>query len=313
MEGYFTFFLVSLRKQVLMAFLLLAGVPFCFSQPPEIIEGHAQGTSYRIVYYPLENEIKKKEIDLIFSQIDSSLSVYKPYSLIAKFNQKDCNSILMDKHFREVVLSAKKHYKLSKGKFDITIAPLTELYGLRSKNKTGIPSKRELKNARRLVGMKNLKISGDSLIKLKKEIKIDVNGIAQGYSVDLVSEHLENQNIENYLVEVGGEIRTKGWHADNKKFKVALESLNQETGKVEYKTIEITDISVSTSGKINPQKIKHHINPKTGKPFKAKNISCTVFAPTAMDADAYDNYIIGMKKRKAGRFARKQKIRVELQ
>jgi thiamine biosynthesis lipoprotein len=282
------------------------GVASAFSQ--EIITGFAQGTSYKIVYYPEHQAIQKSQVDAILQQLDSSLSIYKPYSLISQFNHPETSEIKVDKHLKNVLAGSFKHWKLSKGKFDITVAPLSELYGLGNKAVSSSPSPAQIKSALDLVGMKNISLVQDMLIKHKPGVKIDVNGIAQGYSVDILAEFLENKEIHNYLVELGGEIKTKGTHPDGRKFKIAIEVPNTKNDSLNYRTLEIYNTSITTSGTTK----KHHINPQNGKVYSTRILYATVITTTAMDADAIDNYIITMKPKKAKRWARKNKLEVIL-
>jgi thiamine biosynthesis lipoprotein len=282
------------------------GVASAFSQ--EIITGFAQGTSYKIVYYPEHQAIQKSQVDAILQQLDSSLSIYKPYSLISQFNHPETSEIKVDKHLKNVLAGSFKHWKLSKGKFDITVAPLSELYGLGNKAVSPSPSPAQIKSALDLVGMKNISLVQDMLIKHKPGVKIDVNGIAQGYSVDVLAEFLESKDIHNYLVELGGEIKTKGTHPDGRKFKIALEIPSKNSDSLQYKTLEIYHTAITTSG----AKKHHHINPKTGKIYSTAMLSVSVFAKTAMDADAFDNYIIAMKPKKVKKIAGRKNIEVIL-
>lgn len=284
----------------------LFSVSPCFAQ--NIIEGFAQGTSYRIIYYSEKTTVQKYHTDSVLNALDSSLSIYKPYSLISRFNQPNTNEVVMDTHLEKVVKCAFKHYKLSKGLFDITIAPLTEIYGFGNKNITTPPTPLQINEALEKVGLKNLRIVGKTLSKRKAGIKIDINGIAQGYSVDVLAEFLDRKGIENYLIELGGEIKTKGTHSDGRKFKIALEVPNSKNDSLEYKTLEIYNTAVTTSGISK----KHHINPRTGKVLVTPILSATVIAPNAMDADAIDNYIIAMKPKRAKKWAERKSVRVIL-
>jgi thiamine biosynthesis lipoprotein len=295
--------LTKIRKTILLYFV---GVSSCFSQ--EILQGFAQGTSYRILYYAQDKTVQKHQIDSVLNQLDSSLSIYKPYSLISRFNSPRTKEIVLDKHLKNVIKASFKHWKLSNGKFDITIAPLSELYGFGNKKVTSPPTASQIKDALQWVGMKKLKLDGDKLFKLKSQLKIDVNGIAQGYSVDVLADFLELNSIQNYLVELGGEIRTSGTHPDGRRFKIALEIPNSKNDSVAYKTIEIYNTAVTTSGTSK----KHHINPKNGRVFSSPILSATVITVSAMDADAIDNYIIAFTRKKALKWAKKNNIQVIL-
>lgn len=277
-------------KLFLFSILFLLG-RVSFSQP-KIIEGYAQGTSYKIIYYSTHLVINKSETDLILAQLDSSLSIYKPYSLISRFNQDHILEIEMDHHLAQVVSRSFYHWEKSNGFFDITIGPLSKIY----RNNSNKYIKSEIIEALKLVGMNKLKVVNNKLIKLKRGVQIDVNGIAQGYSVDVLADFLESKHIENYLVELGGEIKTKGIHADGRKFNIAIETpvYKNDSLQLDYRVVPICNTAITTSGTSK----RHHINPKNGKRYESKVISATVMAETAMDADALDNYIIAWSPRK---------------
>lgn len=289
-------------------FLLTGGISPVFSQ--KILQGFAQGTSYRILLYPENATIQKYQIDSVLHTLDSSLSTYKPYSLISRFNAPGTREITMDEHLQKVVQASFRHWKISGGLFDITVGPLTEVY--RSARSEGLasPPEEQITAALKYVGMKKLRVHGKRLIKKQAGVKIDVDGIAQGYSVDVLAGFLETRHIRNYLVELGGEIKTRGTHPNGRKFRIAVEKpvTVHDSLTLEYETAEIFNTAVTTSGLIR----KHHLHPATGRPFTTPVLSATVFATTAMDADAIDNYIIAFPEDKALKWAEKRKVKVIL-
>ena len=195
-----------------MLLTLSACSPALKSKPdlqPFRIEGFAQGTTYQISYYAPEPIIGSKEIDRKFNELDSSLSIYKPYSLINQFNQSE-TGIEMDGHLHKVVQRSLKIWKESDGVFDISILPIVEAWGFGAKRHNNQPSDETIQDALKCSGSDKLRIEGRRLIKSIPCLKIDVNGIAQGYSVDVIASYLESRGIENYLIEIGGEIRVKG-------------------------------------------------------------------------------------------------------
>lgn len=296
----------NIKKVSLTILLFLSGVSFCFSQ--QIIEGFAQGTTYRIVFYPGQQPVTKTQTDSLLNRLDSSLSRYKPYSLISRFNRAETEEIEMDEHLKKVVLSSQEHWKKSKGVFDITIGSLSRLYGFIGGTVSHQPSQQEIKTARAKIGMKKLSIEGNMLRKLQKGIEIDVDGIAQGYTVDVMGTFLEQKGIENYLVEIGGEIISRGTHPDGRKFKLAIEYPENLSFENDYEVLEVYNMAVTSSGTVR----KHHIHPKSGKIISTPILSATVIAKTAMESDAIDNYIIFMKPQKALKWADKNGVKVIL-
>ncbi|SDL65102.1 thiamine biosynthesis lipoprotein [Daejeonella rubra] len=279
------------------------------------IEGFAQGTSYQITYYAERAVISSNSIDQIFSELDSSLSIYKPYSLINQFNNSE-NGILMDEHLFKVVQRSLKIWKESNGVFDISILPIVEAWGFGAKKHSNNPTDDEIARALSCSGSDKLRIEGKILVKTQPCLKIDVNGIAQGYSVDVIASYLESKAIKNYLIEIGGEIRVKGRkQPGNQVMRIGIEQ-PAEKGNDEpviQKVIELRGGAITTSGNYRKfiqngsKKLSHLMDPKTGRPIDNEMISVTVRSHNAMSADGYDNVLIGMGIERAFAFLKKHK------
>lgn len=262
--------------------------------------GTAQGTTYHITYYASDSLVKKKQIDSILNKIDSSLSLYKPYSLINQFNNSK-DGVAVDKHFANVVKKAQKVYKNTNGLFDITIYPLTEAWGFGPKKIDSVPGAATVKHLLSCVDSRLLYWKKNKLMKKNPCVKIDANGIAQGYSVDVIAEFFEQTGIQNYLIELGGEIRVNGRKPGNEKMSVGIEAPGEEVDfSVIEKIVYLDEGAITTSANYRRyyesqgKKISHLINPKTGYSFQNELISVTVYAKDAITADGYDNAIMGM-------------------
>jgi thiamine biosynthesis lipoprotein len=279
------------------------------------IEGFAQGTSYQITYYAESAIISSSSINQLFSELDSSLSIYKPYSLINQFNNSE-NGLIMDEHLFKVVQRSIKIWKESEGVFDISILPIVEAWGFGAKKHSKVPTNAEIARALSCSGSDKLRIEGKRLIKTIPCLKIDVNGIAQGYSVDVIAKHLESKGVQNYLIEIGGEIRVKGRkQPGNQLMRIGIEqpAENGNDEPVIQKVIELHAGAITTSGNYRKfiqngsKKLSHLMDPKTGRPIDNKMISVTVKSRNAMSADGYDNVLIGLGIEKAFDFLKKHK------
>lgn len=279
------------------------------------IEGFAQGTSYQITYYAADTVISSKTINTLFTELDSSLSIYKPYSLISKFNNSE-KGIEMDHHLYQVVKRSLKIWEESEGVFDISILPIVETWGFGVNKHTYIPTDEAIKNAVACSGSNKIHIEGKMLIKDIPCLKIDVNGIAQGYSVDVIADYMESMGVQNYLIEIGGEIRVKGVKQPGAKLmQIGIEqpSENSLVGPVIQKVISMKGGAITTSGNYRKfiqsgsKKLSHLMDPKTGRPIDNEMISVTVRTKDAMSADGYDNVLIGMGIEKAFAFLKKHK------
>jgi len=308
----------DLRYRNLFVFFTALTLVFCGSFKPDVnltlfnVTGFAQGTSYHINYFDKYESISKKQIDSILNKIDSSLSIYKTYSLISAFNNSKAG-VQMDEHFEKVINKSLEISRDSKGAFDVTVFPLVNAWGFGPDKNKDLPNASQIREILKNVGYKHLKVRQHQLIKNKPNIKIDVNGIAQGYSVDIIANFLEANGIHNYIVELGGELRTKGKKSHNEYFKIGIEAVSDEDFVPIKKYIEIDEGAITTSGNYRKfyqsgnQKVNHLINPKTGYYLQNNLVSVTVYARDAITADGYDNVLMGLGLKKAMRFLERNK------
>lgn len=290
---------------------------FCytkFNQQKIVITGFAQGTTYHVTYYADDSTIHKKEIDSILNSIDSSLSIYKPYSLISRFNQS-AEGLHINQHFINVVNKSIETYNATNGLFDITIAPLVYAWGFGAKKNNTLPDSVTVNSLKQCVNSTFLHLNNGFLKKDRPCVQVDVNGIAQGYSVDVVADYLEKHHIENYIVEIGGELRINGHKPDGSRMKIGIEAPNDNEleDDVMEKIIELDSGATTTSGNYrkyyesNGKKISHLIDPRTGYSVQNEMISVTVYAKDAITADAFDNALMLMGVDSALHFVEKRK------
>lgn len=286
-----------------MVLLYLLMIKLVFTPDFQVITGTAQGTTYTIKYVGELGSITKIEIDSIFSVLDQSLSLYLPGSLINQFNSRGV--VKMDVHMKAVVLEAMKIAKESDGAFDITVGALSDLWGFGPVPHQQVPRKREIKKRLHVTGSRYISVRDDMLVALEKGVKIDCNGIAQGYSVDVVAAFLQARGIDRMMVELGGEIRVSGKHPDKDYWTIGIESPGAIAGDwypVE-KMIRLNDAAVTTSGDYRKfftaggKTFGHVIDPRQGRPVNNGIISVTVIAGDAITADAWDNafFVMGIE------------------
>lgn len=275
------------------------------------IHGFAQGTDFNVRYFCDSERVTRKDIDSVLVLIDSSMSLYKPYSRISKFN-KSLTGIRVDPGFLSVVKKAFQISKETDGRFDITVAPLVQLWGFGPLPVRAFPNDAAVSEALKFVGMKYLRIDGDLLMKTKSKVQIDLNGIAQGYSVDVVAAFLQSNGINSYLVEIGGEVVVKGPKPDGSEYQIGIAGPGTE-GKAFRHIVKMKAGGLTTSGNYNKTlrykegEISHLINPKTGYPLSNQMVSVTVFAKDAITADGYDNALMAMEVAEAFKFLRTRK------
>ena len=206
--------------------------------------------------------------------------------------------------FKVVFDKSLEVYKESGGAFDLTIAPLVNAWGF------GPGEKRKkspnIDSLKQFVGMYKVRIEGKKLIKDLPGITLDMNGIAQGYSVDIVSQFFDTKRIKNYMVEIGGEVRAKGKNDKGNLWRIGVDkpSYTSQSGEDLQTILALDNKAMTTAGNYrnffeeNGVKYSHIIDPHTGKPVKNRLLSVTIVAPDALTADAYDTpcMVIGLEK-----------------
>lgn len=271
------------------------------AQEPVTLQGQAQGTYYIIKFIATGHDTAMLHEDIrdIFQDIDRSLSLYHSGSLINRFNKGP--KVVMDDHMRTVVKKAQEVSKLTDGSFDITVKPLMDLWGFGvTPHKNGRPSAEAIRRTLRVVGYHNLTIRAKYLIKRKDGVEIDCNGIAQGFTSDVLGRFLQSRGIRNFLVDVGGELVASGVNARGLPWSVGIER-PPAAGSVDEPVqaiLQLRDRAVATSGNYRRffdeggTRFAHTIDPKTGEALHNNIITVTVTAPDAITADAYDNALI---------------------
>jgi len=278
--------------------LISLGCSVYAQQPSFVIDGRGQGTTYHLKYYACGQKITKLQIDSVLSVIDNSMSLYSDSSLISKFNNAEGHAVDVDVHMQNVIKSSLKISKKSKGIFDITVQPLVSLWGFGPQRVSRFPDPQTIDSVLQYVGMQNIRLHKGVLSKNIPGVSIDLNGIAQGYTVDVLADFLEANEVKNYIVELGGEIRSKGYKPSGIPFEVAIE--RPEGSEANTFTLQLTGKAITTSGNYrqtfdnNGVKVHHHISPFDGYPLRNSVASVTVIAPTAMEADGYDNVFMAL-------------------
>lgn len=257
------------------------------------ISGTAQGTSYNITYLAGPYSNYRQQIDSIFKVIDLSLSTYVPGSIISRINSNE-EGVKVDEHFTHVFRKSTEVSEKTNGLFDITIAPLVNAYGFGFTKKESVSDKL-LDSLLQLVGYTKVRLENGKLIKSSPGIMLDLNAIAQGYTVDVIASFLESKGIGNYLVELGGEVRARGKKLDKTVWTVGIQQPDEDPaeGNSLYTRINLKNRSLATSGNYkryyveDGRKYTHIIDPLTGYPAKNNLLSATVTAADCMTADAY--------------------------
>ncbi len=280
-----------------LVFILFALITANCTHPREYAEinGLTQGTTYHIVvetYQGLDISDLRQKVESLLADVDHSLSIYNDTSVISLINSN--KSDLTDTLFRDVFRASALISEQSGGLFDITIGPLVEAWGFGpDAMKRFDPAK--LDSLLALVGMNKVRLQGERLVKSSPAMFIDVNAIAQGYTVDLLVRMLQENRIRECLVEVGGEVRTVGNKGDIG-WRVGIDRPadgNNSPGEDLEAIIRLDNSALATSGNYrkfyieNGVKYSHTIDPHTGYPARHTILSASVVAPDCTTADAW--------------------------
>ena len=279
-------------------FLIILTITGCSGGPAhEYVEinGLTQGSTYHIVFEAAANrnipEVRR-QIEDILSRVDHSLSIYSDSSVISLINSNKSDQA--DPLLLDVVQQSAVVWKESGGAFDITVGPLVKAWGFGPDAMKRFDESK-LDSLLALVGMKKIRIEGNRLIKADPNMFIDVNAIAQGYTVDLIIDELKKLGIDNCLVEVGGEVRALG-NKDGNGWRIGIdkpEDGNYIPGADLEAIIRLKNTALATSGNYrkfyvdNGIKYSHTIDPHTGYPARHTILSASILAPDCSTADAW--------------------------
>ena len=278
-----------MRYFTILAALLLAGCSPVSQY--RTVDGSMLGTTYHIVVETsLSNERIFEEMQRINLEAIASMSIFNPNSQLSRINRNESDSV--DIHIARNIEVAAKVNALTP-RYDITVKPLVEAYGFAAKNREAKPN---IDSLIQFVGFDKFHLEGNRIIKTDSRLQIDLNSVAKGYVVDLIAEWLDRQGVENYIVEVGGEICAKGINAKGIAWRVGVDTPfdnNNSPGAHQQKVVQISGRALATSGNYRRfyyndagERISHTLNPQTGRSQSTSLLSATVIAPRCAVADA---------------------------
>ena len=275
------------------------------------VDGQMLGTFLHIV---AQTDVESSEIYSRMMQLDSvakaSMSIFDEQSLLSRVNSGQTDSL--DSHIIYNLELARRVHQLSGGAYDVTIKPLTTAYGFAGKERD---YKVNIDSLLQFVGMDKVSIENGRLVKTDERVALDFNSIAKGYTVDLAANELEQMGVENYIVDIGGEVRCKGINKKGVAWRVGVETPfdgNQSNGEFIQQVISLSNCSMATSGNYRRyylddegRKVAHTIDPRTGQSVISELLSATVIAPTCAEADAYGTMFMALGKEAAIELARR--------
>ena len=311
---------MKLRSLLLVAisFVLVACFPAkeVDGKQEFLLQGRTMGTTYniKVVAKPSDIDVEalKRDIDKALVQVNNEMSTYQKDSEISLFNQSEGNKpILISPGFNTVLVEALRLGDITEGMLDVTVGPLVNLWGFGPDlQPERVPSQIELAEARSRIGLSKLLLNDSALSKTQPDVYVDLSTIAKGYGVDVVADIVEEKGYQHYLVEIGGEMRLKGFKSDGTLWHIAVEKPITHERSV-HQVLVPKDNAVATSGdyrnyiEVEGKRFSHIIDPKTAKPIDHRLVSVTVIHPSSMTADGLSTAIMVMGPEQGLAFAEK--------
>ncbi len=267
----------------------------CKQTPSKYIynEGFVYGTMYHFIYESPQGKDLQEDVKEKLDEYNSMFSTYDPESVIAKINNN--KNVKLTPEFITCFQKAMEISEITSGAFDITAGPLVNAWGFGPEDKEKMTQER-VDSLLQIIGYKKLKLENGKIVKENPQMKLDMSAIAKGYTCDLIGEFLASKGCENYMIDIGGEIVTKGKNEKGKKWGIGISRPEENAffASSDYDAVvELSGHALATSGNYrnfyveDGKKYAHTIDPKTGYPVQHSILSSTVLADNCMTADAY--------------------------
>lgn len=281
---------------------LFLSICSCGPHHPEWIslKGEAQGTTFTIKYLDTLGRDLTRPVDSLFRVIDRSLSLWDSTSTVTRFNAAADSFTTADRHFQVMLALSRQHWGSTRGAFDPTVLPLVRAWGLGKQGRADLDTT-EVDSLLRCIGMPRIRIPDSwerteegSLTFRKNEpcVQFDPNGIAQGYTVDMLALLLRARGIDRFMVEVGGEVRSSGLNNRDTTWTIQIDKPIAGDEHVQQAVVPLNERSLATSGnyrkfiEVDGKRYGHTIDPRTGRPAMNDLLSASVIADDCATADA---------------------------
>jgi thiamine biosynthesis lipoprotein len=266
---------------------------------PSPFQGETMGTTYTVQVSEMMSESERlvvaRAIEETLESVNHKMSNYREDSELSRLNRAAAGeAITVSPETFDVLFEAQRISELTQGAFDVTVAPLVSLWGFGpGAGASEPPSQESIDRAKSRVGYRNLVVDDDARTITKKAegLECDLSAIAKGYAVDRVAERLKEQGIQNFMVEVGGEVRTLGKNAKGQAWQIGVEKPVPGTRALE-RIVPLSGLAMATSGdyrnfyEVEGKLYSHLIDPRLGRPVEHHLASVSVIDETCMRADA---------------------------
>ncbi|MBI9065903.1 MAG: FAD:protein FMN transferase [Salinivirgaceae bacterium] len=295
-----------MKKQNILLIIVSLFLFSCSNQSEYIKnQGFIFGTSYSFIYEHPSGKNIQDDILAELKVFNNSLSNYDPNSIISRINNND-REVTCDTYFEQCFLRSQEIAAITNGAFDITVAPVVNAWGFGFDESTHADSAK-IDSLMLFVGYHKIRLENHKIIKEIQGIKLDVSAIAKGFGVDVAAKVIEAHGVNNYMVEIGGEVRARGKNAKGKYWRIGIDKPIEDkelSNRELQEVVGLKNKSLATSGNYRQYyekagvKYSHTINPKTGFPARSNLLSASVLADDCMTADAFATafMVMGLEK-----------------
>jgi FAD:protein FMN transferase len=313
---------MNVRHLTVAACLVMLVQASCAMAEPLVISGPTMGTSYHVdvVGASASDEPSlRAEIEFVLTDVDRRLSTYRQDSEICRFNRAPAGQwFRVSPATAEIVATAKQFAVDSNGALDVTVGPLVRLWHFGPDALTAAkspadlvpPGKLDIDKARAQIGHEKLDVRLDppALRKQTAGLEIDLSSIGEGHAIDRIVKILSQRSYQDYLVELGGEVRVRGHNPNGRTWRVAVQRPSDDSNRPST-FIELQNAAIATSGdyrryfEFDGQRYSHIIDPRTARPIAHNLAAVTVAADTALEADVWDTALLVLGPERGYRFA----------
>ncbi|MCL1078870.1 FAD:protein FMN transferase [Parashewanella spongiae] len=320
--------MIKAKQQIHWSLLLLitfvGGLVACSKTADTIsLSGSTMGTTYNVKLVS-NNKVPDldtlhAEIDLVLEQVNDQMSTYRPDSELSTYNRLlNGQGMKVSPDTITVVSEAKRLNELTDGALNVTVGPLINLWGFGpGKRRVEPPVQSEIDAAKAMMNISAVMIDGNRLIKGSDDLYVDLSAIAKGFGVDKIASILNKYDVTGYLVEIGGELKSKGTKADGSTWKVAIEKPTTDERKVQQ-IVSLKDMAMATSGDYrnyfekDGKRFAHIVDPRSGFPIQHTLASVTVLHDDCMVADGLATAMMVMGTKDALKLAKQQELAIML-
>nr|WP_318652072.1 FAD:protein FMN transferase [Pseudomonas sp. PDM14] len=288
-------------RRHLISILLALLVTGC-GEPVESLSGPTMGSHYSLKYVAAAGGVEpvqvQAEVQRLLDEVDEQMSTWRADSAVSAFNQLPAGSCLdMPDPVLALVRYGETLSSASAGAFDLTLAPLLDLWGFGAQSRDRqVPSAEQLAGARGRVGYRYLRIVERQLCK-DAAVQLDLASIVAGYTVDRIATRLGELGVRSYLLDVTGEVKAAGRKPDGSAWRVAIEA-PRDGQQVVQQIIALDGLGMSTSGDYrnyferDGRRYSHTLDPQRGAPVAHDLASVTVIDPSALHADGLSTLLM---------------------